>query len=258
MPANKEDKPPFGESPRLRSGLTLIEWVIVLLIIILLAGLLLPAFQPTRGPHLHCHNKLKFIGLALELYHEEHGSYPPAYVADANGTPLYSWRVLLLPYIERKDLYDDFDKTKPWDAPENLPLLKRLPGVYQCGAEEWKCEHTGFVGLFGKDCFFTGSQGRSIASISDGTANTLVVMESVNTRIPWTSPKDLDALTSAIARAAIENSDNHHRVYSGQRSSKFWALYVNGYFPKDLPMETWKLLCTVNDGQEIQLPKDEP
>src|SRR3954465_9905424 len=34
------------------------------------------------------------IGLALQTYHDVHGTFPPAYVVDATGRPLFSWRVL--------------------------------------------------------------------------------------------------------------------------------------------------------------------
>ena len=39
-------------------------------------------------------NNLKQIAIALHSYHEQYGSLPPAYVADANGRPMHSWRVL--------------------------------------------------------------------------------------------------------------------------------------------------------------------
>ena len=49
-------------------------------------------------------NNLKQIGLALLEYHQKYGSFPPAFVADANGKPLYSWRVLILPELGRPTL----------------------------------------------------------------------------------------------------------------------------------------------------------
>src|SRR5262249_14827024 len=53
-------------------------------------------------------NNLRQIGLALKSYHNEHGRLPPATVYSADGRPLYSWRVALLPYLEQKELYDAF------------------------------------------------------------------------------------------------------------------------------------------------------
>ena len=41
----------------------------------------------------------------MHNYHDEHGSFPPAYIADASGKPMHSWRVLILPYLDEKGLY---------------------------------------------------------------------------------------------------------------------------------------------------------
>lgn len=63
-------------------------------------ALLVPAIQfvgsERRSP---CKRNLKQIGLALHNYHEAQGSFPPAYIADSNGNPLLSWRVLILPHL---------------------------------------------------------------------------------------------------------------------------------------------------------------
>jgi hypothetical protein len=43
---------------------------------------------------------------------------------------LYSWRVLLLPYIEEEPLYKEFHLDEPWDSAHNIRLLERIPAVY--------------------------------------------------------------------------------------------------------------------------------
>jgi hypothetical protein len=43
-----------------------------------------------------CIHRLKGIAIAMHNYHETYKSFPPAYVPDANGKPMHSWRVLLL------------------------------------------------------------------------------------------------------------------------------------------------------------------
>src|SRR5262245_41739328 len=44
-------------------------------------------------------HQLQVIGAAIRHYHEVNGSLPPTTVYDKNGQPLYSWRVLLLPFL---------------------------------------------------------------------------------------------------------------------------------------------------------------
>src|SRR5690242_6262790 len=53
-------------------------------------------------------SKLKQLAFALNCYHDVYKSFPPAYVADKNGKPLYSWRVLILPNIGENELYQRF------------------------------------------------------------------------------------------------------------------------------------------------------
>ncbi|HEV3023824.1 MAG TPA: DUF1559 domain-containing protein, partial [Pirellulales bacterium] len=43
----------------------------------------------------------------------------PAFVADDEGKPMHSWRVLILPFIEQQPLYDQYDFSEPWNGPHN-------------------------------------------------------------------------------------------------------------------------------------------
>jgi hypothetical protein len=70
-------------------------------------------------------SRLRAIGYALRSYHEAHGKLPPAVGRDKAGRPLYSWRVLLLPYLEEPFLYAKFNLDEPWDSPTNKPLLRK-------------------------------------------------------------------------------------------------------------------------------------
>src|SRR5262245_9559054 len=67
----------------------------------------------------HSRNRLSVISLALLNYHAAHGQFPPAVVRSPDGQPLYSWRVLLLPYLEEDQLYRRFKLDQPWNSPNN-------------------------------------------------------------------------------------------------------------------------------------------
>ncbi len=76
--------------------------------------------------------RLKQIGLALHNYHDTYKSFPPAVLRGPNGTP-YSWRVAILPFLEfleHADLYEQYRRDKPWNSPENLEVLQRIPDAY--------------------------------------------------------------------------------------------------------------------------------
>src|SRR5438105_1376638 len=91
-----------------------------------LAALLLPLVSSARPAARRnaCGNNMKQIELALLNYHDANKSFPPAYVADAEGKPMHSWRVLILPYLERNDLYQQYDFNEPWNGPHNSRLAE--------------------------------------------------------------------------------------------------------------------------------------
>jgi hypothetical protein len=46
-----------------------------------------------------CARNLKEISLGILNYESANGMLPPAYTVDADGKPMHSWRVLILPYM---------------------------------------------------------------------------------------------------------------------------------------------------------------
>lgn len=62
---------------------------------------------------------LKNISMAIFNYESVHKKFPPRIVTDADGNALYSWRGLVLPFLEEKELYEKFRLDKPWDSPYN-------------------------------------------------------------------------------------------------------------------------------------------
>ena len=75
-------------------------------------------------------------------YHGKNKHFAPAYVADENGKPMHSWRVLLLPMLEQQALYESYDFDEPWNGPNNSRLLAQTPPSYQCPQNVWKAIKT--------------------------------------------------------------------------------------------------------------------
>jgi len=107
----------LADGYRTRRGFTLVELLVVIAIIGILIALLLPAVQAAReaARRLQCANHLKQLGLALHNYHTAHQTLPPGGVT-SNGL---SYVVMLLPYLEQKSLYDqfNFDAGQWWIVP---------------------------------------------------------------------------------------------------------------------------------------------
>src|SRR5437867_12176876 len=98
------------------------QWLVLGLILLCVSCcVLLPCVGEVRDSEgwVRSQNSLRQIARALLNYHEENGRLPPAVVYGKDSQPLYSWRVLLLPYLEDENLYRQFKLDEPWDGPHN-------------------------------------------------------------------------------------------------------------------------------------------
>jgi hypothetical protein len=131
----------------------------------------------------------------MHAYADVHGRLPPAVVHGKDGSPLLSWRVLLLPWIEQQELYEAFRLDESWDSPHNLALLPRMPGTYAPpSGKRWRMrEHHTVCQVFsGKGAAFERREGLSLKDdFPDGTSQTLLIVEA-GEPVPWTKPQDLD------------------------------------------------------------------
>lgn len=130
----------------------------------------------------------------MDNYSATHGKLPPAVVYGKDGNPLYSWRVLLLPFIEQDALYQEFHLDEPWDSPHNLALLPRMPRTYSPPpgkAGKVPPYHTVCHVFVGPGAAFEGREGlRFPDDFPDGTSNTILLIEA-GAPVPWTKPEDL-------------------------------------------------------------------
>jgi hypothetical protein len=167
-------------------------WFIVVLLAIGMLGLFLifPCIERVRvsegwmGSLFH----IREIGSAIQSYHDANGHLPPAVVRDKEGRPLYSWRVLILPYIEEGSLFEQFRLDEPWDSPHNSSLAKSTPRCYRLwgGNDDGQTHCQVFTG---KGTAFE-HPGLTFSDFPDGLGNTLFVVQASET-VPWSKPVDL-------------------------------------------------------------------
>jgi prepilin-type processing-associated H-X9-DG protein len=139
-----------------------------------------------------CSNNLRQIGMALHNYHDVYRSFPPAIVTDKQGKPMHSWRVAILPFLGHQDLYQQYDQKEPWDGPKNRALAGRMPPVYRCPNSPSGGGQTSYVMVTGEGTIGgKPNEATSLMQVTDGTANTIAVVEVTGSSIQWMEPKEL-------------------------------------------------------------------
>jgi len=200
-----------------------------------------------------CVGNFKQIALALANYHSAFDCFPPAYVADATGKPMHSWRVLILPFLEQSVLYNAYDFAEPWDGPNNRLLIDRIPSPYNCPSRGAGRGLTSYVAIVGPDTAFPHASIRKSTDIRDGTSRTILGGEVSNIGIVWTEPRDLDVATMSWAiddPARPGLSSFHDRGPA--------VAFVDGYIRRlgtFRPPGTLKALTTIDGGEPVDLDK---
>ncbi len=127
----------------------------------------------------------------MHNYHDTYGRFPPAAVCGADGKPLLSWRVLLLPFIEGDELYKKFKLDEPWDSPHNIQLVTQMHPLYGPYRNKRTDDGMTYFRVFvGPGAAFEGMKGLTFANFTDGTSNTFLIVEAWDP-VPWTKPEEL-------------------------------------------------------------------
>ena len=100
-----------------------------------------------------CQNNLKQIAPALHDYHGQYQMFPWAITYADDGTPMDSWRVRIVPFIDSSFTLDDYDCTEPWNGPKQPSLFwssssPASVSMPQCRTvPEWNMPGTNYVML---------------------------------------------------------------------------------------------------------------
>jgi prepilin-type N-terminal cleavage/methylation domain-containing protein/prepilin-type processing-associated H-X9-DG protein len=199
----------MGRKARKHKGFTLIELLVVIAIIAVLVSLLLPAVQQAReaARRSQCQNNMKQIGLAIYNYESSFGRYPAAgeMTNETLGTrqmfPI-SMFVAILGNIDEANTYNLWNFNVHYSNAANAPLAKVNMPKFLCPSNGFtqvdQLQYgiadympiaytdidpvTGFRnksagGVLNADVGGALGFCRRISDITDGTSNTMLVIE---------------------------------------------------------------------------------
>ena len=241
-------------------GFSLIELLVVIAILGILISLLLPAVQAAReaARRMQCANNLRQMSQAVLNYESARGMLPPSGIVDSS-TPLFecrtgkmfSWVVLVLPYMEEKNVHGQFDLEATVLEQPNEPQSQFLP-LMLCPSDHAlgryfvddamfnnkpfdqdvrivdkrfaKGNYAAYVGPYHVDNQneFPGAiigGGQKIRKITDGTSNTLMLAE-IRTRAQEQDQRGAWALP--WTGASLLAFDMHDWPY-GDKSARYKA-----------------------------------
>jgi hypothetical protein len=192
--------------------------------------------------------RLRTLGMAFSGYADSKGGQFPTNVIGPDGKPLLSWRVQLLPYVERADLYQRFRLDEPWDSPHNKALISQMPTIY---LSRWQREEDASQGLTyyrafaGPRTVLGGPRPVRIGEIKDGLTNTILCVEAGEPAI-WTKPDDLP----------FDPAGSLPKM-GGSKGEEFLALFADGFphlIPKGTDAGTIRGLITYDGDEPVSRP----
>ncbi|HYV36324.1 MAG TPA: TIGR03067 domain-containing protein [Gemmataceae bacterium] len=190
-------------------------------------------------------NNLRQIGMAMHIYHDSYKGFPAHAIYSKDGkTPLLSWRVAILPFIEEGVLYDQFKLDEPWDSPHNKKLIAKMPKIYQPVGQGVKGEGLTYYQVFtGKMTPFDGPNKMKFGQFTDGTSNTIMVVEGKNS-VLWTKPDDL----------TLPKPGDPMPELGGMFATGMNLLFADGavrWVKKDIDAATLRALVTPSGGEVV-------
>ena len=211
--------------------------------------MLIPNVRQVRGParRTQCLNNLRQISLAMINYESANGHFLPAYIADENGKPMHSWRVLLLPYMEENALYEQYNMDEPWDGPNNSKLHDEIVPLFRCPSSD-SAEHcSDYVLVTGKGTAFEADKTTNYGDLADGSSNTILMVEIFDADDHWMKPQDISA--DQFFSPVLEEVKSNH---SGVRNVSLFDGSTHS-ITTDVSQEELRKLVLIADGEVVNI-----
>lgn len=148
---------------------------------------------------------------------------PPAFTVDDKGNALHSWRVLILPQLGRKDLYDKIKLDEPWNSDHNKQFhAEDLPVFRYPNSPAATPGMTSYVVAVGDELPFDGSgKGRKLSEFGSHSGEMILVSETKSTAC-WMAPGfDMPYENVLESVSAYKNSTKGTKIFESIHSGGF-------------------------------------
>ncbi len=275
-------------------GFTLVELLVVIAIIGILVALLLPAVQAAReaGRRTQCVSNLRQYGIAIHNYHDTRKILPIGNVTGKHWT----FQSMVLPFMEQQNIYTFIDYQAGGNcftygatlAPANDPGNRVIPADF-CPSDPlagsiWGTDAvtygyhgtTEYLGVMGStalanDGMFYSNSIQSLARVTDGTSNTLMMGErGIPTDLYWGWTYCGAGYTTGPTGAPVGDGDNQlpadlpfaKGAPDGAHNLHFWSYHPGGgcfvladtstrHISYNVSYNTFRALATRNGGEVV-------
>jgi prepilin-type N-terminal cleavage/methylation domain-containing protein/prepilin-type processing-associated H-X9-DG protein len=252
-----------GSSRRLnrRFGFTLVELLVVITIIGMLVALLLPAVQAVRENmrQTQCLNNLKQIGLATVGHETARGEFPgysqfikraknewahidfdgaqgkfivvsfnnPTQSDIQNEVAGFSWATVLLPRLERQDIWDQIVQPPRNDSGEPIPVLIPRMDVFLCASDTDAVAQANIAGLsYSGNCGAWDWDGRNFLGDSADNGVFFSIADAQRAGIKK-GPKTRMGAIKDGAGTTIMYAENFHKNYLASTGAPMFSWLGN-------------------------------
>jgi Protein of unknown function (DUF1559) len=112
---------------------------------------------------------------------------------------MHSWRVLILPWLGQKEIYDRYRFDEPWDGPNNRKLHDLVVSPYVCASHPGNGHPTAYLAVVGPETMWRGAEPVRLKDVVDGSDQTIHLVEVTSPSIHWMEPRDLEFDRMSVA-----------------------------------------------------------
>lgn len=135
------------------------------------------------------HEQLVYLTQAVAAYYQANKKFPSA-IRSADGKPLLSWRVALLPTVGMEGLYREFKFDQPWDSEANKALVEKMPPLFRMMEGDAESGKT-MVRFFNSEGTPMSNPDLKFEDLKHLRTTMLFVSVLPAQAVPWTQPDDL-------------------------------------------------------------------